>query len=190
MRIHLIRHPPPLVEAGVCYGQTDLLCAPAQQAATLAEALPLLPPSLAGLPIISSPLRRCADLALALAQASHDADAPVRFDARLMEMHFGAWEMQRWDDIAHAEVNAWRDDLLNYLPGGGESLLQMTQRVHAFYLDLLAGNNAQTIVVAHSGSMRVLMACAPGRSIEQIAAAVRATRSPVYGEVVLWEPQR
>jgi alpha-ribazole phosphatase len=186
MRVHLIRHPPPLVEAGVCYGQTDLLCAPAQQAATLAEALPLLPPSLAGLPIISSPLRRCADLAQALAPS----DAPVRFDARLMEMHFGAWEMQRWDDIAHAEVNAWRDDLLNYLPGGGESLLQMTQRVHAFYLDLLAGNDAHAIVVAHSGSMRVLMACAPGRSIEQIAAGVRATRSPVYGEVVLWEPQR
>jgi alpha-ribazole phosphatase len=181
MRVHLIRHPPPQVDAGVCYGRTDLLCAPAQQAITLAAALPLLPPSLAGVPVISSPSRRCADLALALPAAE------VTFDARLMEMNFGAWEMRRWDDIAHAEVNAWRDDLLHYLPGGGESLLQMTRRVHAFYQDLLARNDPQIIVVAHSGSMRVLAACTPQRSVEQIAAALGATRSPAYGEVVIWD---
>jgi alpha-ribazole phosphatase len=183
MRVYLIRHPPPLVEAGVCYGHTDLLCAQQQQGATLAAALPLLPPSLAGVPVFSSPLRRCADLAHALPGAA------VTCDARLMEMNFGAWEMQRWDDIVRAEIDAWRDDLLDYRPGGGESLLQLTQRVHAFYRMLLRSNYAQAVIVCHSGSLRALMACAPDRTIEQIAAAVMATRSPAYGEVVLWHAE-
>jgi alpha-ribazole phosphatase len=183
MQIYLVRHPPPLVEAGICYGHTDLLCAPEQQAATLTGALPLLPAALAGVPVISSPLRRCADLAQAL------PDAAVTFDARLMEMNFGAWEMQRWDAIPRPEIDAWAGNLLHYRPGNGENLLQLTQRVHAFYLALLARNDPHVVVVCHSGSMRVLAACAPGRSVEEIAAEVKNTRSPAYGEVVLWQPK-
>ena len=178
-RLYLLRHPLTLADAGVCYGHTDLLCAPEQQAAVVAGALPLLPSSLQGVPVYSSPLRRCANLALAL------PNAEVRFDARLMEMHFGAWELQRWDDIPRAEIDAWRDNLLHYRAGDGESVLQMTQRVHAFYQEMLAAGDPETVVVCHSGSMRVLAACAPDRSVEQIAAAVTATRSPAYGEVVV-----
>jgi alpha-ribazole phosphatase len=184
MHVYLLRHPPPLVAAGVCYGHTDLLCGPEQQAATLRDALPLLPRGLAGVPVISSPLRRCADLAQAL------PGAVVSFDARLKEMHFGAWEMQRWDAIARSEIDAWAGNLLHYRPGAGESLLQLTQRVHAFYLALLERDEPHIVVVCHSGSMRVLAACAPDRSVEQIAAAVKDTRSPAYGEVVVWQPKR
>jgi alpha-ribazole phosphatase len=183
MHVYLLRHPLPLVDAGVCYGRTDLLCAPEQQAATLAGALPLLPAGLAGVPVISSPLRRCADLAQAL------PDASVTFDARLMEMHFGAWEMQRWDAIPRSEVDAWAADLLHYRPGDGESVLQLTQRVHGFYLSLLARDDPHIVVVCHSGSMRVLAACAPDRSVEQIAAEVKNTRSPAYGEIVVLQPK-
>ena len=183
MNVYLIRHPPPLIEAGVCYGDTDLLCAPDQQAATLQAALPLLPPSLAGVPVISSPLRRCADLALSL------PDAQVTFDARIKEMDFGAWEMQRWDAIARHEIDAWAADLLNYRPGAGENVLQLARRVHAFYLSLLERDEPELVVVLHSGSMRVLAACAPGRSVEEIAAKVKDARSPAYGEVVPWQPK-
>ncbi|RXZ32451.1 phosphoglycerate mutase [Oxalobacteraceae bacterium CAVE-383] len=183
MHVYLIRHPLPLVEAGVCYGHTDLTCAPEQQAATLRDALPLLPPSLAGIPVISSPLRRCADLALALPGAA------VTFDARLKEMHFGAWEMQRWDAIARGEIDAWAENLLHYRPGDGENVMQLTRRVHDFYLSLLERDDPHLVVVAHSGSMRVLAACAPDRSVEQIAALVKGTPSPKYGEVVVWQPK-
>jgi alpha-ribazole phosphatase len=183
MHVYLIRHPLPLVEAGTCYGHTDLLCAPEQQAATLRDALPLLPPSLAGIPVISSPLRRCADLALALPEAS------VTFDERIKEMHFGAWEMQRWDAIARDQIDAWAGNLLHYRPGDGENVLQLTRRVHDFYLSLLERDDPHLVVVAHSGSMRVLAACAPDRSVEQIAAKVKDTPSPKYGEVVVWQPK-
>lgn len=183
MNVYLIRHPLPLIDAGVCYGDTDLLCAPEQQAATLQAALPLLPPSLAGVPVISSPLRRCADLALAL------PDALVTFDSRIKEMDFGAWEMQRWDDIARDEIDAWAADLLHYRPGNGENVLQLTRRVHAFYQSLLTRDEPELVVVCHSGSMRALAACAPGRSIEQTAGLLKSMRSPAYGEVVLWQPK-
>jgi alpha-ribazole phosphatase len=183
MRVYLVRHPPPLIDPGICYGSSDLLCAPDRLAQTLADALPLLPSPPARVPVFASPLQRCADLARALPSV-----API-FDARLVEMHFGAWEMQRWDAIARADVDAWAADRLDYRPGGGESLRQMTERLHAFYLMLLQRNDPETIVVCHAGPIRVLTACAPDRTIAQIAeTAATAGRTPAYGEVVLWQP--
>jgi alpha-ribazole phosphatase len=182
MRVYLVRHPTPLVETGVCYGRTDLLCAADVQADTLAAALPFLPASLVGIPLYSSPLRRCADLAAAMALAL--PGTAVILDERLMEMDFGVWESRRWDDIPRHEIDVWRDNLLSYRPGGGESLLQLTQRVHAFYRELLATGAENVVIVCHSGSMRAFAACAPGRSVEETALAVKAMVSPAYGEVV------
>jgi alpha-ribazole phosphatase len=185
MRVYLVRHPPPLIEAGVCYGRSDLRCAPEDIAATLAGVLPQLPPSLAGIPLFSSPLQRCVGLAAAL---SASTGAAARCDARLAEMDFGVWEMRRWDDIARAEVDAWAADPAEYRPGGGESVRQMAQRVRAFYLDVLAGGAAQAVVVCHAGSMRLLAACAPRCSAAQIAlAAVAAPHRFAYGAVLVLE---
>ncbi len=82
MRLILVRHPQPLVAPGLCYGSTDLAVAPQELARVLAAVGPTLPP---GLPLFSSPLRRCAELAAALPRAS------LEFDARLVEIDFGAW---------------------------------------------------------------------------------------------------
>ena len=46
----------------------------------------------------------------------------MRFDARLAELDFGHWEMQSWDGIPRAEVDAWAADVAHYRPGGGESV--------------------------------------------------------------------
>ena len=43
-------------------------------------------------PLFSSPLLRCAEMAAML-------DAAYVRDNRLQELNFGAWEMQSWDDI-------------------------------------------------------------------------------------------
>jgi alpha-ribazole phosphatase len=179
MRVYLVRHPQPLVAAGVCYGGSDLSCAPAQQVRTLAAVLPQLPRTLSGIPVFSSPMLRCAALARRL------PDATPIFDARLREMEFGAWEMQRWDEIARAEIDAWAADLLDYRPGGGESVRRMAQRVHAFYLELRQRDEPQAIVVCHAGSMRMLAACAPQRTLEHIALeAASSLYKPAYGEVL------
>ena len=170
MKLILVRHPQPLVAPGVCYGSTDLAIAPGQLEQTL-DALQLP----AGLPIYSSPLRRCAELAARLSPEP-------RHDARLAEMHFGAWEMQPWDAIPRAAIDAWAADTVNYRPGGGESVLQMAQRISAFHTTL-QGQSA--IVICHAGAIRLLTACHAGLAPAEMArqAAQSAHQIP-YGSTL------
>jgi alpha-ribazole phosphatase len=139
MRLYLIRHPRPDIGAGICYGRSDIGLA--QDPAASAEALRACLP--AGLPVFSSPLRRC----LELAQALHAA--PV-IDSRLAEMNFGRWEMQRWDDIPRDEIDAWAADPVTYPPPGGDSPAQVRVRVAAW----LAERPAAAVVVSHGGVLR------------------------------------
>ena len=168
MRLILVRHPRPLVAAGVCYGSTDLEVDPGELEHALAALTPQLP---AGLPVYSSPLRRCAGLAARL------SNTPM-FDARLVEMHFGRWEMRAWDDIPRADVDAWAADLVEYRPGGGESVLQMAARIAAFHADLQRqlGDDGEAIVICHAGAMRLLSACHAGLPPTEMA--LQAARTP------------
>jgi len=180
MRLILIRHPQPLVDAGICYGSTDLEVAPAQLERTLATLAPQLP---AGLPVYASPLSRCAGLAARL------SDTPI-FDARLMEMDFGSWEMRAWDDIARADIDAWAADLPNYRPGGAESVLEMAMRIAAFHADLQRqlGDDGEAIIVCHAGAMRLLSACHAGLAPPEMALqAARAPHHIAYGATLILE---
>lgn len=161
MILHLLRHPKPLVAPGICYGALDVA---AEDAAAVAAALLAdLPP---GLPLWSSPLRRCRELALCL----HRQPA---FDARLQEMHFGDWEGRSWDDIPRAELDAWAADVAGYAPPGGESPLALQRRAVDFVGTLAV---AEAVLVTHAGVIRSLVAHAEGRSIADCL-AVR----PPYG---------
>ncbi len=143
MILHLIRHPKPVVEAGICYGRLDI---EAENAAEVADMLCAeLPPDL---PVWSSPLRRC----LTLAEALHPA--PL-IDARLVEMDFGRWEGLRWDAVPRAELDAWAADIAGYAPPGGESPLLLQRRA----LDFVAGLAVpEAVVVTHAGVIRTLLA--------------------------------
>lgn len=143
MILHLIRHPRPLVAAGICYGRLDI---PAENAAADAARLRQeLPPEL---PVWSSPLVRCRTLADAL-------HPQPRIDARLAEMDFGAWEGRPWDAIPRAELDAWAADVGGYAPPGGESPRELQRRA----LDWVAGLDVpEAIVVTHAGVIRVLLA--------------------------------
>ena len=46
-------------------------------------------------------------------------------------MDFGAWEGQRWNDIAKSDIDAWTAAFATHAPGGGESLGAMLARVSA-----------------------------------------------------------
>ena len=147
MQLHLVRHPRPRVAPGVCYGRLDLeLAEPASAAA--ARLAPRLPP---GLPLWSSPARRCRELAEAL----HPAP---RTDARLWEMDFGQWEGRSWDEIGPAALDDWAADPAGFVPPGGESGLQVQARALAFVDELLAAGLAAAILVVHAGIMRALLA--------------------------------
>lgn len=178
MRLILVRHPQPLVAPGVCYGSTDLDVAPAQLEQTLADLVPQLP---ANVPLYSSPLRRCAGLAARL------SDAPI-FDRRLVEMDFGAWEMRPWDDIPRADIDAWAADMVNYRPGGGDSVLRMAARIAGFYEDLQRqlGNDGQAIVICHAGAMRLLSARHAGLPPAEMALQAASTPHKIaYGAVLV-----
>lgn len=143
MILHLIRHPKPVVEPGICYGRLDVA---AENAALVAADLRAGLPGV--LPVWSSPLRRCR----MLAEQLHPQ--PV-IDERLAEMDFGAWEGCRWDDVPRAELDAWAADVAGYAPPGGESPRQLQQRA----LDFVAGLTVpEAVIVTHAGVIRVLLA--------------------------------
>ena len=143
MILHLIRHPPPRVAPGICYGRLDVAAENALPAAAALRAE--LPP---GLPVWTSPLVRCR----MLAEALHPSPA---VDERLAEMDFGDWEGRAWDAIARAELDAWAADVAGYAPPGGESPLDVQRRALAFVAGLEV---PEAVVVTHAGVMRTLVA--------------------------------
>lgn len=181
MRLILVRHPAPQVTSGTCYGRSDVAVAPHEMAAVRTSLQATLP---ADVPLYASPLRRCADLATALAQ-----DLPssaLRFDARLEEMNFGSWEMQPWHAIARTEIDAWAADLAYYRPGGGESVLAMAARVDAFLGDLLREQHETVVIICHAGTIRLLSALQALRPLEETALlAANSAHKIAYGATVV-----
>lgn len=143
MIMHLVRHSPPDIASGVCYGQLDI---PALEIEATATRLQALLPS--NLPVWSSPLQRCK----ALAERLHFAP---RCDARLMEMSFGAWEGRPWDAIPRTEIDNWAADVAGYRPPAGESGLDLQQRLLPW---LAERSEAELVLVAHAGTLRALVA--------------------------------
>jgi alpha-ribazole phosphatase len=163
MELFLIRHPEPDVPEGTCYGRSDIGLA--EHPGVAAERLRKIVP--AGIPVYTSPLLRCRSVAEQL------SPSPA-IDERLVEMHFGEWEMRRWDEIEKAAFDAWVADILNFAPPGGESAAAMLARTLAF-LDELRQSEAPAVpqeyflgrgeprprgaaVVTHGGVLRVLFA--------------------------------
>lgn len=171
MELILVRHPRPLVDAGVCYGSSDLPVA-SDELARVQQSL-----QLPHAPVFSSPLQRCAVLARYLSP-------DVTFDANLAEMDFGSWEGRTWDDIGRAEVDAWAADLLRYRPGGGETVLEVATRVAAA-LDAIRRHDVPTaIVVCHAGTIRLITALASGAPLAEAALAAAATPHRIaYGAI-------
>jgi len=179
MRLHLIRHPKPMVDQGICYGGTDLAVSQQEVDAVLPSLLANLPNNI---PLFSSPLQRCSKLAEAYARTKN---IPVSFDARLMEMNFGRWEMCSWDTIPRAEIDAWANDLANYCVGGGGTVLQMAQQVAAFYQERLE-QNTDCSVICHAGTIRLMLACQRGLSpVDMANQAAKNTHQISYGEITV-----
>jgi len=181
MRLYLIRHARPDIVDGLCYGSTDLAVTQHEHQQVMTTLAPVLPRQV---PIFTSPLQRCRELATRLADALQ-CDSPIQ-DARLAEMHFGAWEMRAWNEIPRAEVDAWAADLHGYRPGGGENVLAMAQRVQAFYAELQSQQRSCAAIVCHAGTMRLLCACVRHASPIDIAQDVARTSHKIaYGELIV-----
>ena len=144
--IWLLRHGPVRVAPGTCYGRSDV---------ELRE--PPSPPP--GLPeaatIVSSPARRCAELAGTL--------GAFTTDARLLELDFGAWEGLAWDAVPRAALDEWAADPWGFAPPGGENGVALLARVRAFWSDTAA---RPLVIVSHGGPLRLLRQLAEGRPLD------------------------
>jgi len=156
VQLWLIRHPPPQVAAGVCYGRTDLALVD-EVAAAAARIRPQLPPHA---PLFTSPLQRCRQLADALHPAPQS-------DERLQEMHFGDWEMTPWAQIQREALDGWAADPLGYRPPQGESVAELRARVLAFVAEAHDAGLQRAVLVTHAGVMKVIVGLAQGMLPQQ-----------------------
>ena len=189
MKLWLVRHAQPLIDAGICYGRLDMAAdaeATAECAAKLATQLP------AGLRVVSSPLQRCEQLAQAL-QALRP-DLAYKTDGQLQEMDFGQWEGCAWQDIPRAELEAWTGDFAHYNVGhDGESVAAFMARVGAAFEGLTPQSQIPAMVqrtmaqdsgvlwITHAGVIRAVALLAQGvRHIER--ANQWPVEAPKYGQ--------
>jgi alpha-ribazole phosphatase len=162
VRLLLIRHAATAWTAqGRFQGQTDVPLSPhgRRQAAALARRL--MAKTLHRL--YTSDLQRAWETAEAIAEPRA---LPVHAEPRLREMAFGLWEGLTYAEIQQRETRslaAWERDQLHSAPPGGETLLQMTARVRAAYVDMLvAGQDTTVGLVAHGGPLQLLLCLALG----------------------------
>lgn len=170
MEIYLIRHTTPVLTPGLIYGRTEVELKNSflDEAAAIRPQLPTQFDA-----FYSSPSRRCTQLAEQLAPA-------FRTDDRLCEFHFGDWEGKTWDTIDPAESKAWMDDFVHVCAPNGESMLQMNERVTAFWMELIRQPYQNVGVITHGGVIRLLVAAE-----RQVPLASVFSIPVAYGEVVL-----
>ena len=155
-QILLIRHcGVPGEDRGRYIGSTDVPLSEAGRAAArnLAPQLASFAPET----IVSSPLRRAVETAELAAPGRE-----IRFDPRLTEIDFGAWEALTFAEIeqraAPEELRCWSESPGEMRFPGGESFPAFRRRVDAAFAELLAGTAGEIVaVVTHGGpAMRIL----------------------------------
>ena len=172
MEVILIRHTAVDVPFGTCYGQTDV---PLKE--TFEEEAAATKAALEACGAIdrayTSPLSRCTRLAAFCGYA----DA-IR-DPRLMEIDFGDWEMQLFDEITDPRLQDWFADHIHVPVTGGESFMQQMERVSRFLDELRQLPLARVVVFAHGGVLVAAQVYAGLVTPEQAFAAL-----PPFGGLV------
>lgn len=161
MELYLVRHTTPAIQPGICYGHAELdLSADAatEMAAVRAKLADVQPAA-----FYTSPLLRCRRLASALPWGE------ATQDARLKELHFGDWELQRWDAIPREIFDYWATRFVEHAPPGGETFRELYLRAVDFF-DECADRHAGGVVVAvtHAGVIRSLLAHALKLPLENV----------------------
>ena len=162
VRLLLIRHAATAWTAqGRFQGQTDVSLSPhgRRQATALAQRLRAETLHL----LYASDLQRAWETAQTMA-APHALH--VHAEPRLREIAFGRWEGLTYAEIQQQDAQslaAWEHDQLHSAAPGGETLLQMAERVRTASVDiLLAGQDKTVGLVAHGGPLQLLLCLALG----------------------------
>jgi broad specificity phosphatase PhoE len=109
--------------------------------------------------VVSSPLRRCRETAVAVSPT-------VDVDDRLVELDYGEFEGVPVADISASTWAAWRADTA-WAPPGGESLDDLASRVWPALSDLIEdATGHDVVVVSHVSPIKAALAWALGVGIE------------------------
>ena len=137
--------------AGLLLGRADIPLTEEgrRQAAALGAAL-------AGAAVVvSSPLARCLETAACF-------DAPVEVDDRWVELDYGEYDRQPFSRVPGSLWTRWRVDP-TFRPPGGESLVEVGERVRAACEDLSTrAVDADVVVVTHVSPIKAAVAWALG----------------------------
>lgn len=150
MELFLIRHTSVDIEPGTCYGQADV-----SLSKTFDEERQIVKQKLAG---IEKPVMFASPLSRTKALAEFLMPGRVYCEKRLMELNFGKWELQNWDEITDAHKDTFLNDFVNHKPPGGESFRNMSERVMEFFNAIFLQDYEYVFVVTHGGTIRCLLA--------------------------------
>jgi alpha-ribazole phosphatase len=119
--------------------------------------------------IVSSPLRRCATFAGALARK---LGARCRLDADWREMSFGEWGGRSAAELLETDGERlrcfWKDPA-ELSPPGGEPLTQLHSRVMAAWQRVVKDpESGRVLIVTHGGPIRVLRATQSGLTLSAL----------------------
>ena len=92
-------------------------------------------------------------------------------DPRLREMDFGGWEGLSYEEIQARDPDVlarWGADVMDFTPPGGENLRRFAKRVEPLLAEMAQKYEKETVLlVAHGGSLQLLVALALGLSPEK-----------------------
>ncbi len=144
MKVHIIRHTAVDVPQHICYGQTDVPLKP-----TFEEEAEQVKREIADMrfeAVFCSPLSRCVKL------ATYCGYGDAIRDKRLLELNFGAWEWQYIYSMTQLpQVKYWFDNQLTQQTPGGESIMDMRDRLSDFIEEQKAEGLEHICLFAHGG---------------------------------------
>ena len=164
MEVILVRHTSVDVPTGTCYGQTNV-----PLRSTFEEEAMIVASALQGYApfdrVYTSPLSRCTRL------ATFCGYADAQRDKRLLEMNFGEWEMQRYEEIEDPQLQAWYADWKQVSATGGESFVQQYERVAQFLSELKEKPYSKVAIFSHGGVLTCAKIYAKGILAEEAFAS-------------------
>ena len=140
---------------------TDLNENGRRQAQALAESL-----AVKGITrVYTSPLRRAADTGRFVAEK---LGIPCIQKDGLQELDLGDWEGHSWDEVKTGWKEQYEYRLANIAdvpPPGGESYMQLAERVIKAVKEILAETDGDTLIVSHGGTIQITLGVINGTSL-------------------------
>ncbi len=148
--LYFVRHGQTIwnVENKIC-GATDIALTDLGHQQAIETGKKILEEGIQADEILYSPLVRAAETARHISEVT---GIPARMEPRLIEQNFGKWESTPRDG---ADFRKAKEQFLSRFEGG-ESMLQVAQRIYNLLDDLKAEKDKTYILVAHNGIARVV----------------------------------